>query len=99
KLRGREGKYIFKRAMSALLPPEVLSRPKRGFVAPSARWLREDLREFANDVLSDGAVNDGWRDPAVSGRFWKGHQSGLRDYSRPLWTALMFRMWQRTFLK
>jgi len=99
KLRGREGKYIFKRAMAALLPPEVLSRPKQGFVAPVAVWLRKDLRQFAGDVLFDEAANDDWLDRTGVTRLWKDHQSGIRDYSRPLWAALMFRMWQRNFMK
>ncbi len=99
KLRGREGKYIFKRAMRALLPPEVLSRPKRGFVAPLAEWLRKDLREFASDVLFDEAAKDGWLDHAAVEKLRKDHQSGWRDHSRPLWAALMFRMWQRNFMR
>src|SRR5262249_50491522 len=97
KLRGREGKYIFKRAMSGLLPPDLLSRPKRGFVAPVAAWLRRDLREFASGALFEESANDGWLDLATVARFWKEHQSGRRDYSRPLWTALMFKIWRRTF--
>ncbi len=98
KLRGREGKYIFKRAMSAILPPEVLSRPKRGFVAPVAGWLRRDLREFASDVLFDGGANDGWIDREAIARLWKDHQSRARDYSRPIWAALMFNLWRRKFV-
>ncbi|MGH9939688.1 MAG: asparagine synthase-related protein, partial [Blastocatellia bacterium] len=99
KLRGREGKYIFKRAMSAILPPEVLSRPKQGFVAPVAGWLREDLREFASAALFDKTANDGWLDRAALARLWRDHQSGRRDYSRPLWAALMFKMWRRNFMR
>jgi asparagine synthase (glutamine-hydrolysing) len=76
-----------------------LSRPKRGFVAPLAQWLRNDLREFASDVLFDEAAKDGWLDCAAVEKLWKDHQSGWRDYSRPLWAALMFRMWQRNFMR
>lgn len=97
KLRGREGKYIFKRAMSDLLPPEVLNRRKQGFVVPLAEWLRADLREMAESLLFDSAANDGWLESAAVRKLWRQHQSCLRDYSRPLWTILMFRMWQRTF--
>ncbi len=97
KLKGREGKYIFKRAVSQLLPPEILARRKQGFVVPLAKWLRADLRELAESLLFDSAANDGWLEPAEIQKLWRQHQSGLRDYSRPLWTALMFRLWQRTF--
>jgi asparagine synthase (glutamine-hydrolysing) len=97
KLRGREGKYIFKRTVSQLLPPEILNRRKQGFVVPLAKWLRADLRELAESLLFDPAANDGWMEPAEIKKLWRQHQSGLRDYSRPLWAVLMFRMWQQTF--
>ena len=97
KLKGREGKYIFKRAMSGLLPPEILARRKQGFVVPLADWLRNDLRELAESLLFDSAANDGWLEGSTVAKLWRQHQSGLRDYSRPLWAVLMFRMWQRTF--
>jgi asparagine synthase (glutamine-hydrolysing) len=99
KLRGREGKYIFKRAMNNLLPREILSRPKQGFVAPLAEWLRGDLREFANHALFDAASQDGLLNSSVVARLWNEHQSGRRDFSRPLWAILMFRLWQRNFVK
>lgn len=97
KLKGREGKYIFKLAVSQLLPPEILARRKQGFVVPLAKWLRTDLRELAESLLFDSMANDGWLESAAIRKLWRQHQSGLRDYSRPLWTALMFRLWQRTF--
>ncbi len=99
KLRGREGKYIFKRAMTPLLPPEVLARRKQGFVVPLAEWLRGDLRELAESALFDSAANDGWLERQAVAKLWQQHQSGWRDTSRPLWAMLMFRMWQRTFAR
>lgn len=97
KLRGIEGKYIFKRAISGLLPPEILARHKQGFVVPLAEWLRADLRELAESLLFDSTTNDGWLEPSKVKQLWQQHQSALRDYSRPLWAVLMFRIWQRTF--
>lgn len=97
KLKGGKGKYIFKRTVSQLLPPEILNRRKQGFVVPLAKWLRADLRELAESLLFDSASNDGWLESAAIRNLWQRHQSGLRDYSRPLWAVLMFRMWQRTF--
>ncbi len=97
KLKGREAKYIFKRVVSQLLPPEILARRKQGFVVPLAKWLRADLSELAESLLFDSMANDGWLESAAIKKLWRQHQSGLRDYSRPLWAVLMFRMWQRTF--
>ncbi len=99
KLRGREGKYIFKRALRSLLPPEVLARRKQGFVVPLAEWLRGDLYDLANSLLFDPEAHDGLLDRAGVAKLWKQHQSGLRDQTRPLWAILMFRLWQRNFAR
>jgi asparagine synthase (glutamine-hydrolysing) len=99
KLRGREGKYIFKRAVGALLPPEVLTRRKQGFIVPLAEWLRGELYDLANSLLFDPDSHDGLLDRATVAKLWRQHQSGIRDYSRPLWAVLMFRMWQKNFMK
>src|SRR5690606_20252510 len=40
KIKGNEGKYLFKKSMEPLLPNEVLYRPKKGFAVPLARWFR-----------------------------------------------------------
>jgi len=99
KLRGREGKHVFKQAFAGWLPPEILNRRKQGFVVPLADWLRGDLREFANDILFGATTNDGLLDAGFVSKLWRQHQSGLHDFSRPLWAILMFRMWQRNFMK
>ncbi|HKX32745.1 MAG TPA: asparagine synthase C-terminal domain-containing protein, partial [Blastocatellia bacterium] len=98
-MRGREGKYIFRRAVSKLLPPEIVSRPKMGMVLPLADWLRGDLYQLSNSLLFDSAAHDGLLDRAAVAKLWKQHQSKSGDNSRVLWAILMFRMWQRNFAK
>ncbi|MBO0800226.1 MAG: asparagine synthase (glutamine-hydrolyzing), partial [Blastocatellia bacterium] len=97
KLRGRSGKYIFKRALRGLLPQEILSRRKQGFVAPISHWLRGELREPAESLLFDAGAQDDLLERGAVARLWQWHQSGLRECSRPLWAILMFRMWQRKY--
>jgi asparagine synthase (glutamine-hydrolysing) len=96
KLRNSVGKYIFKQAIRKIVPEEVLTRPKMGFSIPLAEWLRRDLREMGQSLLFD--AQDDLLNQASVKRLWERHQSGLRDFSTPLWTILMFRLWQRKFL-
>jgi asparagine synthase (glutamine-hydrolysing) len=91
KLKGSEGKYLFKKAMEPRLPNDVLYRPKMGFAVPLARWFRGPLRQRVRDSLLRGPI-------AASGLFNIGvvqqliteHEGGKRDHSTPLWTLLMF---------
>jgi asparagine synthase (glutamine-hydrolysing) len=97
KLRGQESKYIFKRAMRELLTPDILTRRKQGFSLPLAEWLRGEARALAESALFDQHLQDEWLDASQVRKLWQQHQSGMHDYSRPLWTILMFRLWQQRF--
>jgi len=91
KLKGGEGKYLFKRAMAPHLPADILYRPKMGFAVPLASWFRGPLRQRVRDavlgpVLTDtGMFNRGYLEHLVDH-----HQSGVKDYSASIWSLLMF---------
>jgi asparagine synthase (glutamine-hydrolysing) len=95
KLRGRTGKYIFKKALAPLLPPETLYRNKQGFAVPLAQWFRAELRELTYETIFSS--NDGILDLAYLRKVWQQHQKGVYDRSAHLWAVLMFRKWQQTF--
>jgi len=95
KLRGRTGKYIFKKAMSNLLPPEILHRRKQGFAVPLNRWFQGELREMAYDTIFSNGT--GILDHVYLKKIWQEHQKGTFDRSAYLWAVLMFRKWEQTF--
>jgi asparagine synthase (glutamine-hydrolysing) len=47
KYRNGRTKYLLKKALEPLLPPEIIRRPKKGFGIPVGRWMQEDM--FAPD--------------------------------------------------
>jgi asparagine synthase (glutamine-hydrolysing) len=95
KLRGRTGKYIFKKAMSSALPDGILNRKKMGFAIPLGRWFRNELQDVAYSTLFDSA--DGILDPGFLKKIWNQHQRGHYDRSQHLWAVLMFRKWKASF--
>jgi asparagine synthase (glutamine-hydrolysing) len=98
KLKGKTGKYIFKKALEPVLPESILTRPKQGFGVPLAGWFRKELKEATAATLLRQDPT-GFIDLKAVESMWSRHQSGLRDFSTPLWTLLMFRLWQESFLK
>lgn len=96
KLKGKEGKYIFKKALEPMLPNEILYRQKMGFAVPLASWFRGPLRDkvktnlLSSEMLESGLFNQRYLETLVDQ-----HQSGMRDYSASIWTLLMF----HSFLK
>jgi asparagine synthase (glutamine-hydrolysing) len=96
KLRNREGKYIFKKALERHLSNDVLYRDKMGFAVPISKWFRGPLRERVKTALSSQTLADtGLFDMNFVGTLVDQHQSGARDHSAPLWALLMFESFVR----
>jgi len=96
KLRGSEGKYIFKRSMEKYLPHDILYRKKQGFAVPLAGWFRGPLRERVQQaLLGPNLAATGIFNQAFLREMVEMHQSGRRDYSAPIWTVLMFEAFLR----
>lgn len=92
KLHQNLGKLCLRKLLSQTvhLPP----RPKTGFTLPLGDWLRGDLRDWCEDLLSHQALQPYLRSQPIRCR-WDEHLSGHRDWSASLWTVLMFQAWRR----
>ena len=100
KVRGQEGKYLFKKSMEPYLPSDVLYRPKMGFSVPLAQWFRGPLKERVNDaILGPRLASTGIFNTRYLKQLVDGHLSGLHDYSYPIWTLLMFEAFLRNVMR
>lgn len=98
--RPRELKRLFRVAVADLLPKELLSTRKRGFVLPVAEWLRGKLRPLVDDLLSPAYLQDqGLFRSDLHRRFVKPHFDRVADHAWQIWTLLMFQMWWHQFMK
>ncbi|MEJ2347451.1 MAG: amidotransferase 1, exosortase A system-associated [Gammaproteobacteria bacterium] len=96
KLRGSEGKYLFKRALKPYLSDDILYRRKMGFAVPLASWFRGPLRQKVRDaLLGDTLAEAEIFDRQMLEKLVEQHQSGRRDYSAAIWSLLMFESFQR----
>jgi asparagine synthase (glutamine-hydrolysing) len=88
------GKRLLREALYARVPRALADRPKRGFEPPLARWLREGLRDWADDLLSPARLaQSGIVAPAMVAARWRAHRAGRRNWSRALWPVLMLEAW------
>ena len=99
KLRGMRGKYLLKKVAAPLLPREILSRRKSGFVAPVGEWMRGELRPWLHEVLlSPTALKRGYFEPDAVRGLVQAHLEGREDLSFELWALLWLELWHREFL-
>ena len=96
RLRRWQLKGFMREALRQVLPPEILSGPKRGFMVPFSRWLREDLREMLGDLLSETSVRHrGYVKPSYAQWLISEHMSGRRNFPDQLFALLVLELWLR----
>jgi asparagine synthase (glutamine-hydrolysing) len=99
KVRGNVRKWLLKESMRPHLPPELLSRPKKGCSVPLGRWLRRDLLPRAREVLLDSAAAQrGLLSTSAVRRMLEEHAAGAVNWHHQLWNLLMLELWCRMFL-
>jgi asparagine synthase (glutamine-hydrolysing) len=99
KQRGRESKWILKKAMEPYLPLDIIYRPKSGFGVPLRRWLRIELRDWLADLLSPSRLRQrGLFDPSAVQRLMIANDCGQIDASYTLLSLACIEIWCRHFL-
>ena len=98
KIKGIETKHILKDVARALIPTELIDRPKMGFGIPRAEWLRTSMKEMIFDTLTDAtATQRGWFNSTEVRKAIDTHMAG-EDRDNLLWPILMLELWARTWL-
>lgn len=94
KIHGSVGKMPLRNIISKYIPNEVMNRPKAGFGIPIHHWLRHDLRDWAESLLSVQALEkSGLLNTIAIRQSWAMHQSGRYNNQYELWNILMFQQW------
>lgn len=99
KMAGFETKHVFKKAISDLIPAEILHRPKQGFGVPIEQWINRQLRNRIRETLSDPRTQQrGYVSRSHVDVLLGEHERGRRDHSMALWSLLMLELWHRNFV-
>jgi asparagine synthase (glutamine-hydrolysing) len=99
KQHGREGKWIFKKAMEPYLPADVIYRPKTGFGVPLRSWLQGQLRDYVDDTLSESTLRRrGLFDPAGVRNLLQLDRGGRIDATYSIFALMCVEVWCRRFV-
>lgn len=89
-----ESKYPLRHIIRKHIPDQLMDRPKAGFGVPIYDWLRTDLKDWAEVLLSEGSLkSSGLLDVDGIRNIWAQHQSGKMNNQYELWNVLMFQQW------
>lgn len=99
KVQGRSGKHILKRALSEILPDDLLFSPKRGFGAPIREWFRSGLGEIVDAHLMNSSMRSrNFFDYKQITRMLDEHRNRTHDWSAQLWILLNLSMWYERWI-
>ncbi len=94
KMRGLQTKYLLKKAMSPHLPSRTISRPKKGFGIPVAKWLNNEFRDMADEFFGEQFIaKQGLFEYSHIKQMLSDHRSQSADRRKELWTIFMFQRW------
>jgi asparagine synthase (glutamine-hydrolysing) len=89
-----KGKFILREILKNYMPSHLFERPKQGFTVPLDKWLRTELKEWAEDLLHKDKIDHyGYLSVPAIEQLWKDHQRQDRNNGHQLWTILMFQAW------
>ncbi len=99
KIKQGQGKWLLRQVLQKHVPAELFERPKQGFSMPVGAWLRGDLRDWAEDLLSaQNLQKHGILKKDVVQRTWQAHLDGHGAHATQLWAILMFQSWAQKWL-
>lgn len=94
KIRYGQGKYILRRILARHLRSDFYNRPKQGFSAPIAAWMRGVLRERVEATLCEPNLRQtGLLDPRAIRATVQRFMSGTGISPAGLWHILQLQSW------
>lgn len=99
KIKNGKSKWILRQVLYKYVPKELVERPKMGFGVPIDNWIRDPLRDWAEDLLDEKKIKrDEFLNPEPIRKLWKEHLSGKRNWQYLLWDVLMFQAWKKRWM-
>ncbi len=100
KVRGRTGKWFFKKAMAGILDPSIIYRQKEGFSIPIKNWLKVELKELMLETLSEKKINDmGYFSYPYIQKMIGEHLQNRENHAHRLWALMQFHLWHDHFAR
>lgn len=91
-------KFILRDAMKEIIPEHIFMRKKLGFPVPIRHWLRNEWFGWAEKLIKESATEHLFEKGYLL-KMLEAHRNQKGDYSRKLWTVLIFMIWHQIYIE
>jgi asparagine synthase (glutamine-hydrolysing) len=98
KISGGTTKRLLREAFKDVVNPETVMRKKLGYPVPVRVWLRNELYDFAKDIITTSNVDE-YLDKNFCLKLLEDHRKHKSDNYRKLWTMLTFMEWHKLYIE
>lgn len=100
KLKKFRLKYILKEMLNGILPAEILTRRKQGFMVPLGIWFKKDLNSFVRELLNEKDIRQmNYFNFSFIRWMMDEHFSGRRNFTHKLWALIVFQLWHKIYME
>jgi asparagine synthase (glutamine-hydrolysing) len=91
-------KYALRQALRDVVPAHIFNRRKLGFPVPTRPWLANELHDWARSIITESQTQELIVRTDILALL-EAHRRGPIDFSRKLWTVLIFMIWHGIFVE
>lgn len=96
KVSGFTTKVMLREAFKDELLEYLYTKEKLGYSVPIRVWLKDELYDFAYNIINSVEIKEINRDEVIS--MLKKHKAGKGDYSRKIWSVIVYILWYRLYI-
>ena len=94
KIYGYDTKWVLREILKKHIPISYFERPKQGFGIPISIWMKNELKDWTNDLLSKETCNKhNLFNFKIIDKLKSEHFNGLRNHENKLWSLIQFNQW------
>lgn len=96
KLKGKMGKLLLRESAKSILPPSFAADKKRSFYTPVRDWLNTELKDIAEEELSNSVLFNS----TYVNKVFKCQKDSKRryKYSMQIWMLYLIEKWHRAYI-
>ena len=92
-------KHILKETMKGALPKNIINRKKKGFGMPIALWIKNQMRDYVLDMLSEGRIKkQGLFSYEYIEHILDEHINNKANNHKKIWVLFMFELWHEKYM-